>query len=135
MTRNGSGRRAIPRAGRIFRAGIEATGPRRPGKLWDSSPKIHAREAGGRLTVAPETSLIGCIGVLTIATRGTAGPGEVLVRIRGGSETYIAWSPTPLRKGATVLVIESRGSRTVDVSEWTDPLGPLADDDPVRPLP
>ncbi len=83
--------------------------------------------------MAPETSLIGCIGVLTVATRGPAGPGEVLVKIRGGSEAYIAWSPAPIPKGATVLVIESRGSRTVDVSEWTDPLAPL-DDDAIRPL-
>jgi hypothetical protein len=83
--------------------------------------------------VAPEISLIGCIGVLTVATRGSAGPGEVLVKIRGGSETYIAWSPTSLPKGATVLVIESRGNRTVDVSEWADPLAPLSDD-PYRPL-
>jgi hypothetical protein len=83
--------------------------------------------------VAPEISLIGCIGVLTVATRGSAGPGEVLVKIRGGSETYIAWSLTPLPKGSTVLVIESRGSRTVDVSEWADPLAPLSDD-PYRPL-
>ncbi len=75
--------------------------------------------------MAQETSLIGCIGVLSIATRGAAGPGEVLVKIRGGSETYIAWSPRPLPKGATVLVIESRGSRTVDVSEWDDPVAPL----------
>ena len=84
--------------------------------------------------MAREHALIGCIGVLTVATRGPAGPGEVMVKIRGGSEAYIAWSPTPLPKGATVLVIESRGSRTVDVSEWTDPLGPLAGD-PARPLP
>jgi len=83
--------------------------------------------------VAREHSLIGCIGVLTVATRGPAGPGEVMVKIRGGSEAYIAWSPTPLPKGATVLVIESRGTRTVDVSEWADPLSPLADD-PGRPL-
>ncbi len=71
--------------------------------------------------MARETSLIGCIGVLSVATRGPAGPGEVIVKVRGGSEAYIAWSLTPLPKGATVLVIESRGSRTVDVSEWTDP--------------
>jgi len=75
--------------------------------------------------VVRETSLIGSIGVLTIATRGASGPGEVLVKIRGGSETYIAWSPAPLPKGATVLVIESRGNRTVDVSEWDDPVDPL----------
>lgn len=78
--------------------------------------------------MARETALIGCIGVLTVGTRGPDGPGEVLVKIRGGTETYIAWSPTPLRKGATVLVIETRGSRTVDVSEWTDPLNPFPDD-------
>ena len=77
--------------------------------------------------MARETSLIGSIGVLSVATRGAAGPGEVMVKIRGGSEAYLAWSPTPLPKGATVLVIESRGSRTVDVSEWDDPLTPLAD--------
>lgn len=75
-----------------------------------------------------EESLIGSIGVLTVATRGSAGPGEVLVKIRGGSEAYIAWSPEPIAKGCTVLVIESHGTRSVDVSEWTDPLGPLRDD-------
>jgi hypothetical protein len=68
-------------------------------------------------------ALVGSIGVLTIATRGQAGPGEVLVPIRGGSETFIAWSPEPLARGSTVLVIESRGTRVVDVSEWTDPFG------------
>jgi hypothetical protein len=67
---------------------------------------------------------IGCIGVITVATRGNAGPGEVLVKIRGGSEAFIAWSPEPLPKGTTVLVIDERGSRTVDVSEWADPLNP-----------
>ena len=66
-------------------------------------------------------TLVGSIGVLTVATRGPAGPGEVLVRIRGGSETFIAWSPEPLPRGSTVLVIESRGTRVVDVSQWNDP--------------
>ena len=68
-----------------------------------------------------DASLIGSIGVLTIATRGQAGPGEVLLKIRGGTECYIAWSPEPIAKGQTVLVIESRGSRNVNVSEWADP--------------
>jgi hypothetical protein len=71
--------------------------------------------------MAPEAEVIGSIGVISVATRGVAGPGEVMVRIRGGSEAYIAWSPEPLARGTTVLVIESRGSRTVDVSQWTDP--------------
>jgi hypothetical protein len=77
--------------------------------------------------VAGEVSLIGCIGVLTVATRGPAGPGEVLVKIRGGREAYIAWSSEPIPRGSTVLVIESRGTRAVDVSEWTDPLNPFPD--------
>jgi len=72
-----------------------------------------------------DVSAIGCIGEITVATRGTAGPGEVLVKIRGGSEAFIAWSPDPLAKGTTVLVIEERGERVVDVSPWTDPLEPL----------
>jgi len=72
--------------------------------------------------VAGDQSLIGSIGVIIVATRGKGGPGEVLLRIRGGTEAYLAWSASPIAKGATVLVIESRGARTVDVSEWADPL-------------
>ncbi len=73
-----------------------------------------------------DTSAIGCVGVLIVATRGTAGPGEVLVKIRGGTEAFIAWSPEPLPKGTTVLVIEERGKRTVDVSAWNDPFDSLS---------
>jgi hypothetical protein len=79
--------------------------------------------------VARDESSIGCVGVLTVATRGERGPGEVLIKIRGGSEAFLAWSDTPLPKGATVLVIESRGARAVDVIEWADTLG----DSPRRP--
>jgi hypothetical protein len=78
--------------------------------------------------VAGDQSLIGSIGVVIVATRGQAGPGEVLLKIRGGTEAYLAWSPEPIPRGATVLVIETRGTRTVDVSEWTDPLSPFPDD-------
>jgi hypothetical protein len=73
--------------------------------------------------VARDESAIGRIGILVIATRGQAGPGEVSLRIRGGSEKFLAWSETPLPKGATVLVTDSRGLRAVDVVEWDDPLG------------
>jgi hypothetical protein len=58
---------------------------------------------------------------LTVATRGPAGPGEVLVKMRGGTESYLAWSEQPLAKGTAVLVFSSRGERTVDVMEWPDP--------------
>jgi hypothetical protein len=73
--------------------------------------------------VARDESSIGRVGVLTVGTRGKDGPGEVHIRIRGGSETFLAWSEKPLPKGATVLVIESRGARSVDVIEWEDVLG------------
>jgi hypothetical protein len=73
--------------------------------------------------LARDESSIGCVGVLTVATRGGDGPGEVRVRIRGGSETFLAWSESPLPRGATVLVTESRGKRVVDVIEWDDVLG------------
>ena len=70
-----------------------------------------------------DEAAIGTIGVLTVATRGSAGPGEVRIKIRGGSERFLAWSENPLPKGATVLVIDYRGARAVDVVEWADPLG------------
>ena len=73
--------------------------------------------------MARDESSIGCVGVLTVGTRGANGPGEVHIKIRGGSETFLAWSATPLPKGATVLVVESRGTRAVDVIEWEDALG------------
>ena len=73
--------------------------------------------------MARDESSVGCVGVLIVGTRGGDGPGEVLIRIRGGSEAFLAWSDKPLPKGATVLVIDSRGARAVDVIEWEDVLG------------
>jgi len=78
--------------------------------------------------VAGDESLIGSIGVLVIATRGASGPGEVLLKIRGGSEAYLAYSADPIPRGSTVLVINNRGTRSVDVSAWIDPLQPFSDD-------
>ncbi|MCM2417596.1 hypothetical protein G3I60_34555 [Streptomyces sp. SID13666] len=75
--------------------------------------------------MAQDEAVIGCTGELLIATRGSAGPGEILVRVRGGTETFLAWSEEPLPRGTTVLVIESRGTRQVGVIEWADPLDAL----------
>jgi membrane protein implicated in regulation of membrane protease activity len=71
--------------------------------------------------MSADLSPLGRIGILLIPTRGSDGPGEVLVKIRGGSETYLAYSDDPLPKGATVLVVECRGTRSVDVTPWSDP--------------
>ena len=73
--------------------------------------------------MARDESSVGRVGVLTVATRGSTGPGEVRIKVRGGSESFLAWSEKPLAKGTTVLVIESRGTRAVDVIEWEDALG------------
>jgi hypothetical protein len=78
--------------------------------------------------MAPDEEVVGRTGVLLIGTRGPQGPGEVRVHVRGGTETFLAWSPAPLPQGAEVLVIESRGSRQVDVIEWADPLNALTGD-------
>ena len=73
--------------------------------------------------MARDESSIGSVGRLSVGTRGHGGPGEVLIKIRGGSEAFLAWSEKPLPKGSTVLVIDSRGERAVDVIEWEDALG------------
>ncbi len=43
-------------------------------------------------------------------------PGEVIVHIRGGTETYIAYSDVELPRQAEVLVIAVRSARTVEVT-------------------
>ena len=71
--------------------------------------------------MSADLSPLGRIGVLLIGTRGADGPGEVRVKIRGGTETFLAYSEEPLPKGTTVLVVESHGTRTVGVTPWSDP--------------
>jgi predicted nucleotidyltransferase len=66
-----------------------------------------------------EVSLVGCVGSLIVATRGAAGPGEVLLNVRGSKETYLAWSDQPLPRGIDVLVIDIREARTLLVEPWT----------------
>jgi membrane protein implicated in regulation of membrane protease activity len=80
-------------------------------------------DVGREGAVARDSSVVGQVGTLVHATRGSAGPGEVRIRIRGGSEIYLAWSEQPLPAGTTVLVVESRGARNVDVVPWAKPLG------------
>ncbi len=65
---------------------------------------------------------MGCVGKVIVATRGVDGPGEVLVKVRGGTEAYVAWSEQPLARETSVIVFNSRGERTVDVMEFdSDP--------------
>jgi len=65
----------------------------------------------------------GLTGTLTSPIRGAGTLGEVLVAIRGGTESYIARSTEPIGRGATVLVVEVHPGRVVDVVPWI-PLDP-----------
>jgi hypothetical protein len=69
-----------------------------------------------------DDSPIGLAGRIVTATRGPDGPGEVELRIRGGTETFIARSDKPLPAGAAVIVLSTLGPRTVVVFPWNDPL-------------
>jgi hypothetical protein len=69
-----------------------------------------------------DESAVGLAGMLIVASRGADGPGEVLLRIRGGTETYLAWSDEPLSRGTAVLVVEALGARRVTVVPWVDPI-------------
>jgi hypothetical protein len=62
---------------------------------------------------------VGCTGKIIVATRGTNGPGEALIKVKGGTEAYIAFSEQPLARGTEVLVWNARGERSVDVMEFT----------------
>ena len=68
-----------------------------------------------------DVSVIGCVGSLIVGTRGADGAGEVLLKVRGTREAYLAWSEQPLPRGTEVLVIDVRGARTVLVEPWPGP--------------
>ena len=42
-------------------------------------------------------------------------PGEVLVRVRGGSESYIAYADEPVDEGVQVVILADRGARSLMV--------------------
>jgi hypothetical protein len=75
--------------------------------------------------VEPVGSPIGLAGRITTPTRGADGPGEVEVRIRGGTETFIARSAEPIGKGQAVIIAQTLGPRTVIVLPWADPVDTL----------
>jgi membrane protein implicated in regulation of membrane protease activity len=72
-----------------------------------------------------DASPVGLAGRIVTATNGTEGAGEVELRIRGGTETFIARSADPLPKGTPVIVLSTLGPRTVVVSPWADPVDVL----------
>jgi hypothetical protein len=61
---------------------------------------------------------VGAIGEVIVAIRGEGGPGEVLVKVHGSKESFIAESVEPIARGQTVLVIEVGPHRHVTVVPW-----------------
>ncbi|MET7772150.1 hypothetical protein [Nocardia sp. NPDC005366] len=68
----------------------------------------------------------GLTGTMTSPIRSAGAFGEVLVAIRGGTESYIARADEPIAAGSSVLIIEVHPGRIVDVVPWI----PLAPDRP-----
>lgn len=77
--------------------------------------------------MGPDESPVGLTGVVTVATRGTDGPGEVAVGIRGGTESFLAYSERPLARGTEVVVLSVSGARAVHVYPVSDALDPALD--------
>ena len=62
-----------------------------------------------------DDEVVGRVGHVTTRIRGADKPGEVTVSIRGGAECFIAYSDEPIERSTEVLVVASRGHRSVDV--------------------
>ncbi len=58
-------------------------------------------------------SVVGKPAHVTVAIPGGARPGEVLVRVRGGAESFIAYAEEPVDEGVQVVVVADRGAPLV----------------------
>lgn len=68
--------------------------------------------------MSSDEQVVGKLGTVTHPI--SAGrPGEVVVHIRGGTETYMAYADTDLAVSTEVLVIAQRSARTVEVTPFT----------------
>jgi hypothetical protein len=62
--------------------------------------------------------IVGKLGIVSHAI-SPGKPGEIIVHIRGGTETYIAYADVELPRQSEVLVIGQRSARTVEVTPFT----------------
>ncbi|MGH9101539.1 MAG: hypothetical protein ACRDYD_00915 [Acidimicrobiales bacterium] len=65
-----------------------------------------------------EDRLIGEVGFVTTRIGGRDKAGEVQIRLRGGSETFIAYGDEPIEKGRQVLVLGRRPGRSLEVTPF-----------------
>jgi hypothetical protein len=64
-----------------------------------------------------DESIVGKLGIVVHAIQDGK-PGEIVVHIRGGTETYMAYSDSDVPEQAEVLVIGKRSARTVEVTPF-----------------
>lgn len=60
--------------------------------------------------------VVGKVAHVSVPIPGGARAGEVTVRIRGGTEAYIAYSDQQIDAGTEVVVIADLGARSVSVT-------------------
>ncbi len=89
-----------------------------------SARVVHERTGDG---VTGQT-LVGRTGSVTERVRGGDLPGEVKVVVAGLPHYYVAYSAHPVPVGATVLVIQTRGARRIDVEPWDGPGATITSD-------
>jgi hypothetical protein len=70
---------------------------------------------------AHPVSLVGRIGEVVTRIRGGDTPGEVSLVVAGSRELYTAFAVDELPIGTSVLVINNRGLRELDVEPWSFP--------------
>ena len=75
---------------------------------------VRDREAGADMAKGPEPGLLGTVGLVTVAIPA-AGPGEVLLPVRGGTETFAAWSDEPIARHTRIVVVDTMSARSVFV--------------------
>jgi hypothetical protein len=64
-----------------------------------------------------DDEIVGKLGVVTHGLKpGKAG--EIVVHIRGGTETYMAFSDTEVPEETQVLVVAKRSARSVEVTPF-----------------
>jgi membrane-bound ClpP family serine protease len=64
---------------------------------------------------SPDDEMVGKVGRVTLGITPNHA-GEVILAIRGGTETFAALSDEPIAKNARVVVVECLSGRTVSVT-------------------
>jgi hypothetical protein len=68
----------------------------------------------------PDEEVVGQRGTVSVRIRGGDRPGEVLVAVRGGTESFIAFAEEEIARNEVILVYRSRGERAVDVTPFPE---------------